>query len=352
MTLSQLPSVHQAIQLLPMLKNLPHGFAVELARQAISQQRALLLSGQTDLPSLEQIIQNALEAVNQPKLKPVINASGIIIHTNLGRAPLPQLAVDNIQAVMSGYSNLEMDLKTGQRGGRLIGVCDRICRLTGAEAAIVVNNCAAATLLAVSATSSGKSVIVSRGELVEIGGSFRIPDVIVQGNARLTAVGTTNRTRLSDFEAAIDWRWVPCFEFIPPITVLSDSLSGPPEVIWRSFASAHQIPLIDDLGSGLLNRAPAVPYADELVEDESIQKAIEEGAALVTFQETSLLGSAQAGFIVGSAEWVEKCRRHPLYRALRVDKFTLAALEGCLIWAESHRHDEPACVANASAFSG
>ncbi|MEC8379177.1 MAG: L-seryl-tRNA(Sec) selenium transferase [Myxococcota bacterium] len=339
MTLSQLPSVHQAIQL-PLLKDLPHGFAVELARQAISVQRKLLLNGETDLPSIEKLIQEAMQNVLQPKLKPVINATGIIIHTNLGRAPLPQLAVDNIQAVMCGYSNLELELDTGRRGGRLNGVCDRICRLTGAEAAIVVNNCAAATLLAVSATSAGRNMIVSRGELVEIGGSYRIPDVIVQGNAILKSVGTTNRTRLSDYEGAIDSETGALLRVHPSNYRVVGFTERPDRSALAELAAKNSIPLIDDLGSGLLNRAPSVPYAEELVLDESIHKALSDGATLVTFSGDKLLGSAQAGFIVGAADWVEKCRRHPLYRALRVDKLTLAALEGCLILAESHRHHE------------
>lgn len=339
MTLSQLPSVHQAIQL-PILKNLPHEFAVELARKAIAAQRALLQKGQTELPSLDSQLKVVLEDVLHPKLKRVINATGIIIHTNLGRAPLPQLAIEHVQAVMQGYSNLELELESGARGGRLIGVCDRICRMTGAEAAIVVNNCAAATLLAVSATSAGQSVIASRGELVEIGGSFRIPDVIVQGGAELKAVGTTNRTRLSDYAQAIDSNVGALLRVHPSNYRVVGFTERPERSALAELARQHGIPLIDDLGSGLLTRAPDVPYADELMRDESIQKAISEGATLIAFSGDKLLGGPQAGFIVGSAEWVERCRRHPLYRALRVDKMTLAALEACLILAESHQHSE------------
>ena len=201
-------------------------------------------------------------------------------------------------------------LDTGRRG-RLNGVCDRICRLTGAEAAIVVNNCAAATLLAVSATSAGRNMIVSRGELVEIGGSYRIPDVIVQGNAILKSVGTTNRTRLSDYEGAIDSETGALLRVHPSNYRVVGFTERPDRSALAELAAKNSIPLIDDLGSGLLNRAPSVPYAEELVLDRSIHKALSDGATLVTFSGDKLLGSAQAGFIVGAADWVEKCRRHP-----------------------------------------
>lgn len=339
MTLSQLPSVHQLIQS-PELCELPHDFAVELARKAIEAKRNAILSGQKPLPKIEDLITVILKQIQEPQLRHVINATGIIIHTNLGRAPYPKAAVSNVVSVMRGYCNLELDLESGKRGGRLNGVCDRIARITGAESAIVVNNCAAATLLAVSALASEKEVVVSRGELVEIGGSFRIPDVIEQGGAKLVAVGTTNRTRVEDYHAALSGQTGALLRVHPSNYRVVGFTERPDRKELAALARQKNIPLVDDLGSGLLHQAPEVPYASELYEDESVSKAISDGADLITFSGDKLLGGAQAGFIVGGAKWVEKCRKHALYRALRVDKLTLAALEACLMMMENHQHDQ------------
>lgn len=339
MNYSQLPSVNTVIQL-PQLQTFHHELAVEIARIVISILREAIRKEQDPLPSLEDLIALEIKKRQEPKLRNVINATGIIIHTNLGRAPLPDSVAQNVYTVLKGYSNLELDLNTGKRGGRLDGVCDRICRITGAEAALVVNNNAAATLLAVSASSSGKSVLVSRGELVEIGGSFRIPDVIAQGGAKMTEVGTTNRTRLSDYRNGLTEHTGALLRVHPSNFRIVGFTERPKRVELVHLANEHGIPLIDDLGSGVLKEVPDVPHAEELHRDESIANALKEGVHMVTFSGDKLLGGVQAGFIVGSSKWIKACKAHPLYRALRVDKMTLAALEGCLILYETHRQNE------------
>jgi L-seryl-tRNA(Ser) seleniumtransferase len=251
----------------------------------------------------------------------VLNATGVLVHTNLGRAPLADAALARVTEVGSGYSNLEYDLERGDRGSRQEHLVPLLRRLTGAEAALVVNNNAAAVLLALAALAEGREVIVSRGELIEIGDGFRIPDVLARSGARLVEVGTTNRTRASDYERALgpetalllrvhqsNFRVVG-FSERPRLEELAD------------VARRHKLPLVDDLGSGALVRV-----GDEPTPAESLRA----GADLVCFSGDKLLGGPQAGVVVGRAELVEKLRRHPLQRALRADKLTLAALEGTL----------------------
>jgi L-seryl-tRNA(Ser) seleniumtransferase len=251
----------------------------------------------------------------------VLNATGVIVHTNLGRAPLAAEAIARVEEVARGYSNLEYDLTTGARGSRQDHVAAILRRLTGAEAALVVNNNAAAVLLALAALAEGCDVLVSRGELIEIGDGFRIPDVLARSGARLREVGTTNRTRAADYESAIgadtalllrvhqsNFRIVG-FTELPALEQLA------------AVARRHELPLVDDLGSGVLV---------ELADEPSAKASLAEGADLVTFSGDKLLGGPQAGIVVGRADLVERLRRHPLQRALRADKLTLAALEGTL----------------------
>jgi L-seryl-tRNA(Ser) seleniumtransferase len=293
---------------------------VAAARTVIERARAAIRAG-AEPGDLAAALQAELAAVRRPALRRVLNATGVIVHTNLGRAPLPATALERVADAARGYSNLEYDLAAGERGSRQDHVAGLLGRLTGAESAIVVNNNAGAMLLALAALAEGREVLVSRGELIEIGDGFRIPDVLARSGARLVEVGTTNRTRASDYEQAMrpetalilrvhqsNFRVVG-FTELPSLADLAE------------VARRHQLPLIDDLGSGAL-----VDLADE----PTVRASLAAGADLVCISGDKLLGGPQAGIVVGRAELVEKLRRHPLHRALRIDKLGLAALEGTL----------------------
>ncbi len=258
----------------------------------------------------------------RPRLRRVINATGVIVHTNLGRAPLAQAAREAVARAAEGYGNLELDLDTGARGSRHDHVAGLLCELTGAEAAIAVNNCAGAVLLAAAALAGpGREIVVSRGQLVEIGGGFRVPDVIAQAGAGLVEVGTTNRTRRADYEAALG-----------PLTgaILRAHPSNFRQLGFVQEVEIEElcelgVPVIDDVGSGVL--------ADEietLREEPAVRRSVRAGAALVCFSGDKLLGGPQAGLMVGTAAAVATARKHPLARALRLDKLGLAALEATL----------------------
>jgi L-seryl-tRNA(Ser) seleniumtransferase len=306
----------------------PHVLAVAAARLAIDERRAAVLSG---APTGDDIVARAREllaGLEQPSLRRVLNATGVIVHTNLGRAPLPQAARDAVARAALGYSNLELDLASGERGSRHAHVERLLTELTGAQAAIVVNNGAGAVLLAAAALGgSGRAIVVSRGQLVEIGGGFRIPDVIVQSGARLTEVGTTNRTRLSDYESAIARAGdeVGAILRVHPSNFRS---VGFVEDVAIEALCGLGVPVIDDVGSGVLADAAGIPA---LSEEPSLKQSVTAGAALVCCSGDKLLGGPQAGLIVGRAEAVAAARRHPLARALRIDKLSLAALEATLL---------------------
>jgi L-seryl-tRNA(Ser) seleniumtransferase len=300
--------------------DLPHALAVSGAREAIAAGRARLLAG----GEIGDLQAEALAAA-RPRLRRVVNATGVIVHTNLGRAPLPQSALDAIREVAAGYSTLEYDLARGERGSRHAHVEGVLRELTAAEAAIVVNNCASAVLLAAAALAGGREVVISRGQLVEIGGSFRIPDIVEQSGARLVEVGTTNRTRLADYERAIgadtgavmrahqsNFRTVGFVEEVP-IEELS------------AVAARAGVPVIDDVGSGAL--ATGVP---ELADEPPVRRSVAAGCAVTCFSGDKLLGGPQAGLMVGTRAAIERCRSHPLARAMRIDKLSLAALEAVL----------------------
>jgi L-seryl-tRNA(Ser) seleniumtransferase len=261
----------------------------------------------------------------RPSLRRVLNATGVIVHTNLGRAPLPEAALEAIAEVAAGYSTLEYDVTRGERGSRHAHVERLLCDLTGAEAAIVVNNCASSVLLAAASLAGGRELVVSRGQLVEIGGSFRIPDVVAQSGARLVEVGTTNRTRLADYERAIgpgtgavmrahqsNFRTVG---FVEEVEI---------EELCAT-ASRAGVPVIDDVGSGAL--AAGVP---ELADEPSVRRSVAAGCAVTCFSGDKLLGGPQAGMMVGTRAAIDRCRSHPLARAVRIDKLSLAALEAVL----------------------
>jgi L-seryl-tRNA(Ser) seleniumtransferase len=322
--LRALPPVHELAAAL----DAPHALAVAAARRTIDEQRDAVLAGGTANPDLVARARELLSDLERPSLRRVINATGVIVHTNLGRAPLAAAARDAVSRACNGYCNLELDLATGQRGSRHAHVEGLLAELTGAEAAIAVNNGAAAVLLA-SATlgGPGRGVIVSRGQLVEIGGGFRIPEVIAQSGARLIEVGTTNRTRLADYERALtrsgDQPWA-----ILRVHPSNFRSIGFVEDVSIEALCGLGAPVIDDAGSGVLADAAGIPA---LGDEPSLKRSVAAGAALVCCSGDKLLGGPQAGLLVGSADAVAAARRHPLARALRIDKLSLAALEATLI---------------------
>jgi L-seryl-tRNA(Ser) seleniumtransferase len=260
----------------------------------------------------------------RPSLVPVLNATGVIVHTNLGRAPLPERALRRVAEIAHGYSNLEYDLERGARSSRHGHLGELIARATGAEAGLAVNNNAAAVLLCLAALAEGREVVISRGELIEIGDGFRIPDILRSSGARLVEVGTTNRTRLEDYARVLG----PDTAAIVRVHQSNFRMVGfterPPLSALGELARERAVALIDDLGSGQLLDLPA------LADEPTARASIEQGAALVCFSADKLLGGPQAGLICGSAEMVERVRRHPLHRAMRIDKLSLAALTATL----------------------
>jgi len=297
-------------------------------RAVLGEVRAELLHGAA-LPDDAEMLRRAAAALganSRPGLRRVINATGIILHTNLGRAPMADEVADAVAAVARGYCNLEYDLDTGSRGSRTQAVEPLLRELTGAEAAVVTNNCAAAMLLALSALAGGGEVIVSRGELVEIGGGFRVPDVIQQGGARLVEVGTTNKTRLADYRAAIG----PHTKVLLKIHQSNFRIVGFTEAVevaaLAELARETGLLVIDDLGSGTLTDLRRLGRPPEA----TVQDSLAAGADVVAFSGDKLMGGPQAGLLAGRAASIDRLRRHPLLRALRLDKLSLAALEATL----------------------
>ncbi len=302
---------------------------VQLARAELAAARSLIGAGAAApaLPALAEAVVARARAATRPALLPLINATGVIIQTNLGRAPLSQAALQAMREVGQGYSNLEYDLAAGARGSRYDHLAGLLCRLTGAEAALAVNNNAAAIVLALSALAAGREVIVSRGQAVEIGGGFRIPDVLRQSGAALVEVGTTNRTYAHDYAAAIGERTALLLRVHTSNFRLVGFVHEAALADLAELARARGVPLLDDLGSGTL--LPTAPYG--LAPEPTVQESVAAGADLVTFSGDKLLGGPQAGLIVGRAALVGQLRKHPLARALRVDKTTLAGLEATLL---------------------
>ncbi|MCC7123944.1 MAG: L-seryl-tRNA(Sec) selenium transferase [Acidobacteria bacterium] len=309
-----------------------HGEAVVRGalRGAVEGLRAELVAGTcaaADAAELLALIdartQDAVMTATRPSLRAVLNATGVVLHTNLGRAPLPAAALDRIRDTAGGYSNLEYDLATGTRGSRTVHAEALLTRLTGAEAALVVNNNAAAMLLVLSALAAGREAIISRGELVEIGGGFRVPDVMAQSGAILREVGTTNRTRAVDYRVACGPRTALLLRVHPSNFRVEGFTERPALADLVAVARAAGVPIVEDLGSGAL--VPGV------VEEPDVATSLAAGVDLVCFSGDKLLGGPQAGLIVGRQAVVAALRRHPLMRALRVDKLTYAALEATLL---------------------
>ncbi len=350
--LRALPAVHELAEAL----DAPHALAVAAARAAIDERRTAVLAGAEANGDLVPRARELLAELERPSLRRVINATGVILHTNLGRAPLAASAREAVKRAAEGYSNLELDLASGERGSRHAHVEALLCELTGAEAAIVVNNGAGAVLLAAAALAGpGRAIVVARGQLVEIGGGFRIPEVIVQSGARLVEVGTTNRTRLADYERALGAN-----DDVGAIMRVHQSnfrTVGFVEDVPVRELCALGVPVIDDVGSGWLGMPFSGPgarpetgtYRSNLGTylflrvagggvtgggmaggEPRIADSVAAGAALVCCSGDKLLGGPQAGLVVGRREAVAAARRHPLARALRIDKLSLAALEATL----------------------
>jgi len=303
--------------------------SANLARRAIRDElasvRRSVSQGDAAVPTFEDLVAAVLRraaTLNAPYFKRVINATGVVLHTNLGRAPLAPAAQAAVASVSAGYANVEFRLADGRRGDRLDAIREHLCALTGAEDAIAVNNNAAAVMLAMNALARGREVIVSRGESVEIGGSFRVPEVVTAAGGTLVEVGTTNRTRVGDYAKAINENTAALLRVHPS----NFRVIGFTETTDRgdlvSLASQKDVPLVEDLGSGNL--------LEGLVDEPTVREVVGIGVNLVTFSGDKLLGGPQAGFIVGHRAWVAKLRRHPMYRALRLDKLTLAGVEATL----------------------
>ena len=321
--LRALPSVNELLadpRLVELESERGHSLAVEAARAALANAREAILAGEEPGDLGAHALARA-EALAAPRLRRVLNATGVVVHTNLGRAPLAESALEQIREVAGGYSNLEYDLEEGIRGSRQDHLASLLAELTGAEAALVVNNNAAAVFLAAAALAEGRDVLVSRGELVEIGDGFRIPEVLARSGARLVEVGTTNRTRLEDYERAASDRTALVLRVHQSNFRIVGFTDRPELAELAELAERLGVALVDDLGSGVL-----APLGDE----PTVQGSLGAGAHLVTFSGDKLLGGPQAGIAAGHAELVELLRRHPLQRALRADKLTLAALEGTL----------------------
>jgi L-seryl-tRNA(Ser) seleniumtransferase len=328
----QLPSVHDLLQL-PTLAARTGDRAliaaalrdeVDLLRERLGRGEAIDGDGAPDAIAARTVVR--LDRDLRPRLRRVINATGIVLHTNLGRAPIAEEAAQAAYQAARGYLNLELDLETGKRSSRQRPIREWICRLTGAESATAVNNNAAATVIALRALCAGREVIVSRGQLIEIGGSFRIPDIMAVSGARLVEVGTTNITRLADYERAITPDTAALLRVHPSNYRIRGFTESVPIADLVALGARHGIAVIDDIGSGAL-----VDFGRFGLEDEPIAPAsIGAGADLVLFSGDKLLGGPQAGILAGKKKWIDAVEKDPLMRAFRLDKMTLAALEATL----------------------
>ena len=331
-SLSNLPSVDKILsdkRIHCLEEDYSHDFVLQGVRQYLEEVRCHIAKG-VPLPSFDQMVESISTLVNslaQPNLRSVINATGVILHTNLGRAPLSREATVAMEECSRGYTNLEIDLDSGKRGSRQVHVQSLLCKLTGAEAALVVNNNASAVLLALSALVKGKEVIVSRGQAVEIGGGFRIPSVMRQSGAKLVEVGTTNRTYLSDYEEAITHRTAALLRVHSSnFRVVGFTQSVAIEEL-AQLGERYKLLVLDDLGSGCLLDTSRFGLDHEPM----VQQSIAAGAGLAMFSADKLLGGPQAGIIVGQGSLIAKIQRHPLARAVRIDKVRLAGLAVTLL---------------------
>jgi L-seryl-tRNA(Ser) seleniumtransferase len=327
--LRRLPSVEEVLQepaTRALLERLPRWAVLEGVRETLERARRRILTGGAPPEDLAAAAAALANAKARPSLRRVINATGVILHTNIGRACLPEAALQAALEAGRAYSTLEFDLEAGTRGSRQVHVEGLLTRLTGAEAAFAVNNNAAAVLLAINTLAEGREVIVSRGELVEIGGSFRIPDVMRKAGGLLREVGTTNRTHLRDYEAALSERTALLLKVHPSNFAIVGFTAAVPLTEFTALGKRHHVPVMVDLGSGALTDLS--PYG--VTGEETVPAVLRQGPDLVTFSGDKLLGGPQAGLVVGRRALVEKLRKNPLARAVRIDKLSLAALEATL----------------------
>lgn len=319
--------------------SIPRPLVVDASRVALEQARRDIANGQPADP--EELTRKIVRAIERSAGVQVVNAAGVLLHTNLGRAPWSEHAVERASAMASGYGNLEIDIETGERNRRGAYVERLLTRLTGAEGAFVVNNNASALLISLAALAKDRSVPVARGELIEIGGSYRLPDVMDASGARLIEVGTTNRTRVGDYQTAVQTYDCGAVLKVHPSNYRIEGFTQEASLAeLAKLAASHDLPLINDIGSGLLD-ADAAWVPDWLQGEPGAKQALDEGAGLVTFSGDKLLGGPQAGIIVGSADLISGIRSNPLARALRVDGVTYAALAATL---EEYLSGRPAAL--------
>ncbi|NWF54223.1 MAG: L-seryl-tRNA(Sec) selenium transferase [Syntrophaceae bacterium] len=336
--LRTLPAVDELLHRPPiqsLLKSHSRPLVVDSIRKVLGEKRRAILQGGTEEAAATagltpdqwtEAVKREVAAVFRPSLRPVINATGVVLHTNLGRAPLSAEALRNLVEIAGGYSNLEFNLETGDRGSRYEHVEEVLCRVSGAESGLVVNNNAGAVFLALNTLAEGKEVIVSRGQLVEIGGSFRVPDVMRKSGARLVEVGTTNRTHLRDYEQAITGETGLLLKVhTSNFRILGFTAEVPLKEL-AALGEARGIPVMEDLGSGCF--IDLSPYGIE--HEPTVQETLRAGVDVVTFSGDKLLGGPQAGLILGKKKYIDRIKKNPLNRALRIDKLTLAALESTL----------------------
>ena len=342
--LKNIPSVHELIESPPLrtlVDKVSHNVVVSEVRSFLDNLREDLREATNEvvLPAagdLAEKIAQWIATEQRPKLCPVINATGILLHTGLGRAPLADEAIQEICAIASGYASVEVDLETGNRSQRVQSVTKLLCELTGAEAAAVTNNNAGATMLTLAALGTGKEVIVSRGQLVEIGGSYRLPDVMRVSGAQLCEVGTTNKTRIADYEHALNENTAALMRVHPSNFVIDGFTEQASLEELVALGRQHRIPVIDDIGSGAL-----IDFSKYGILDEPLaSRSIKQGADVVLFSGDKLLGGPQCGIAVGSAKWIKAITQHPMMRAMRVDKITLAALAATLRLYRDPSHAE------------
>jgi L-seryl-tRNA(Ser) seleniumtransferase len=342
----RLPAVDELLrspELAPLIAREGHAAVTEAARAVLGRMRDEIAAGRLEekgldlaLPGLADAVARELRQSLRHSLRPVINASGVILHTNLGRAPLSARALDRIREVAAGYSNLEFDLKSGERGKRDVHTQRLFARLLGAgTSTIVVNNNAAAVMLALNSLAEGGEVVVSRGELVEIGGSFRIPDVMSKSGAVMREVGTTNRTRVADYEHAITDKTKLLLRVHRSNFQIVGFTERPSLEELVALGRAKGIPVLEDLGSGALFDLASVGVPDE----PGVSDSLRAGVDVVTYSGDKLLGGPQAGLLSGRPELIARCRSNPMFRALRVDKLSYAALEATLLDYVRQEHD-------------